>query len=64
MESTNRQSDVCSERKAEGSWGKGGHIVESAPGFLSVHADKSLFVLVHTYPSHPLVPLFSKHVPA
>lgn len=52
------------ERKAEG---KGGHIVESKPGFLSVQsADKSLFVALHTYhlSSSLLIPLFSKHVPA
>ncbi len=52
------------EGKAEG---KGGHIVESRPGFLSVQsADKFLFVVLHTYhlSSSLLIPLFSKHVPA
>lgn len=54
------------ERKAAG---KGGHIVESRPGFLSVQlADKSLSVSCFTYqPLSPalLIPLLmSKHVPA
>lgn len=56
---------LCIRMKAEG---KGGHIVESRPGFLFVHsADKSLFVGSHTFPttfSFPSSPLFSKHAPA
>lgn len=43
--------------------GKGGHIVESRPGFLFVHsADKSLFVVYQALSPSLLIPLFSKHV--
>lgn len=49
---------------------KGGHIVESRPGFLFVHsADKSLLVtFTQLHSDHflppPSYPLFAKHVPA